>query len=177
MHAVAFKNNSKRWENIDASVDVVKPVDDIKEGEGEREYYSWPSVDGVHISQVGDFDFELRGASLQPRFLQVCVPVQGEAAGLSRHARLPALEAGVVEHRGGRVVDLAQGGRNLVSSHLVVDLQGRQQNVSLGVGLGGRDRSHIKNGLQWLIAHVRPEWGCFQTGWWIAAVGEGARPS
>lgn len=35
---VAFKNN-KRLENVDTSVDVVKPVDDVKEGEGEGEYY------------------------------------------------------------------------------------------------------------------------------------------
>lgn len=161
---MAFKNNSKRLGN-DASVDVVKPVDDIKEGEGEGEYYPWPSVDGVDIGQVRDFDFELRGTSLQPRFLQVGVPVQAEAAGLSRRARLPVLEAGVVERHGGRVVDLTQGGGNLIRPHLVVDLQGRQQNVPLGVGLGGGDRSHVKNGLQWVIAHVRRAWE-------IATVGE-----
>lgn len=74
----------------------------------------------------------------------MCVPVQAEAAGLSRHARFPVLEPRVVKHRGGRVVDLAQGGRNLVCPYLVVDLQSRQQNIPLGVGLGGRDRSDVK---------------------------------
>lgn len=74
----------------------------------------------------------------------MCVPVQAEAAGLSCCARLPVLEPRVVEDHRGRVVDLAQGGCNLVCPHLVVDLQGRQQNVPLGVGLGRRDRSDVK---------------------------------
>lgn len=154
-----------------ALVDIVKPVDDIKETEGEGEYYPWPSVDGVHIGQVGDFDFELTGTSPQPRFLQVCVPVQAEASGLSRRARLPVLEARVVERGGRRVVDLAQRGGDFVCPHLVVDLQGRQQNVPLGVGLAGETGARLKNGLRWLIAHVRRARGCFRTGWRIAAVG------
>lgn len=76
------------------------------------------------------------------------VPVQAEAAGLSRRARLPVLDPRVVEHHGGGVVGLAQRGRDLVPSHLVVDLQGCQQNVPLGVDLGTTDRSAVKNGLR-----------------------------
>lgn len=54
---------------ISALIDVVKPVDDVEEGEAEGEYYPWPSVDGVHIRQVWDFDFELRRSSPQAGFL------------------------------------------------------------------------------------------------------------
>lgn len=74
----------------------------------------------------------------------MCAPVQAVAAGLLRPTRLPVLNPRVVEHHGGRVVGLAQGGRDLIPSHLVVDLQGRQQDVPLGVDLGTADRSGVK---------------------------------
>lgn len=77
----------------------------------------------------------------------MCVPVQAEAARLARRTRLPVLDPRVVEHHGGRVVGLAQSGCDLIPSHLVVDLQGCQQNVPLGVDLGTTDRSSVKNGL------------------------------
>lgn len=64
-------SKTKRYglKNISALVDVVKPVDYVEEGEGEGENNPRPSVDGVHVGQVWDFDFELRGSSPQARFL------------------------------------------------------------------------------------------------------------
>ena len=67
----------------------------------------------------------------------MCVPLQAGA----RPARLPVLDARVVEHHGGGIVRLAHGGCDLIPSHLVMDLQGCQQNVPLGVDLGTTDRS------------------------------------
>lgn len=81
------------------------------------------------------------------------VPVQADAARLSRRARLPVLDTWVVEHRGGGVVGLAHSRCNLIPSHFVVDLQGCQQNVPLGVDLDATDRSAVKNGL-WAEASV-----------------------
>lgn len=78
------------------------------------------------------------------------VPVQAEAPLVSRHARLPVLDPRVVQRHGGGggVVGLAHRGRDLIPSHLVVDLQGCQQNVPLGVDLGTTDKSAVKNGLR-----------------------------
>ena len=96
----------------------------------------------------------------------MCVPVQAEAPLVSRHARLSVLDPRVVQRHGGGggVVGLAHRGRDLIPSHLVVDLQGCQQNVPLGVDLGTTDKSGVKNGLRaeaWLTddtgaACVRP---------------------
>lgn len=44
-------------------------------------------------------------------------------------------------------MDLAQGRCNLVPPDFVVDLQGCQQNVPLGVDLEATDSSAVKNGL------------------------------
>lgn len=79
----------------------------------------------------------------------MCVPVQAEAAQLLRRARLPVLDPRVVEHHGGGVVGLTQGGYDLIPSHLVVDLQGCQQNVPLGVDLGTTDRNAVK---KWAVS-------------------------
>lgn len=80
----------------------------------------------------------------------MCVPVQAEATRLLRQAGLPVLDARVVEHHGGRVVSLAHGGGgDLVPSHLVVDFQGCQQNVPLGVDLGTTDRAGVK---KWAVS-------------------------
>lgn len=43
-------------------VDVVKPVDDVEEGEDGWEDDPRPFVNGVHVSQVGDVDLQLRRA-------------------------------------------------------------------------------------------------------------------
>lgn len=42
-------------------VDVVEPVDQVEEGEGDGEDHTGPLVDGVDVGQVGDLDLELRG--------------------------------------------------------------------------------------------------------------------
>lgn len=76
----------------------------------------------------------------------MCVPVQTEAARVTRPAWFPVLDPRVVEHHGGGVVSLAHGCCDFIRSHLIVDLQGRQQNVPLGVDLGTTDRSSVKNG-------------------------------
>lgn len=68
------------------------------------------------------------------------VPVHAEAAGLPRRAGLPALEPRRVEHHGGGgVAAVAQRGGHLVARRLVVDLQGGQKDVALGVHLHAAD--------------------------------------
>lgn len=83
----------------------------------------------------------------------MCIPVQTEATGLTRRTWFPVLDPRVVKHHGGGVVSLANGGCDLVPSHLIVDLQGCQQNVTLGVDLGTTDSGGVKNGL-WAEAAV-----------------------
>lgn len=80
-------------------------------------------------------------------FLKVGVPVQAEAARFVWRAGLPVLDPHVVEHHGRRVVSLAQNGCDLITTHLVVDLQGCQQNVPMGVDLGITDGRKVKNEL------------------------------
>lgn len=46
---------------IAALVDIIKPVDQIEEGEGDGEDYPGPLVYGVDICEVRDLDFELGG--------------------------------------------------------------------------------------------------------------------
>lgn len=120
-------------------VDVVQPVDDVEKREGEGKYYPWPSVDGIDVGQVWDFNLELRGASTQAAPPHVRVPVNAEAAGIPRRAGLPALEPWRVEHHGGGVVAVAQRGGYLVACRLIVDLQGGKQDVALGVHLDAAD--------------------------------------
>lgn len=69
------------------------------------------------------------------------IPVQAEAALLTCRARLPVLDPRVVKHHGRGVVGLAHSCCNLIPSHFVVNLQGCQQNVPLGVDLDATDRS------------------------------------
>lgn len=51
------------------SVDVVEPVDDVEKGKDGGEDHPRPLIDQVHVSQVGDVDLQLRGASPQSTFL------------------------------------------------------------------------------------------------------------
>lgn len=44
---------------IAALVDIVKPVDQVEEGECDWEYDTGPLIYGVDICEVGDLDFEL----------------------------------------------------------------------------------------------------------------------
>lgn len=63
---LSFRNKNETetgLKNISALIDIIKPVDKVEEGEGAGEYYPRPSVDGVHVSEVWDFDFELRRSS------------------------------------------------------------------------------------------------------------------
>ena len=58
-------------------VHIIKPVDDVEEGENHWEEYAGPPIYGIHISQVGNGDFQLGGASPQAAFLLCHVPFQG----------------------------------------------------------------------------------------------------
>lgn len=120
-----------------ALIHIVQPVDHIKEGESGREYYPWPSIDGVHVCEVRDFDLELRGAPSQPWLLGVhAAALQAVAAVAARHTLFPVLDPWVVEDHGGRVaLRFADAGGDLVAGHLVVDLQGGHEDVALGIDL------------------------------------------
>ena len=70
--------------------------------------------------------------------LELGVPV--EAVARTRGpARLPALDAGtcagVVKSHDGGVPAVRQAGGDLISCHLIVDLQGGQQDITVGLRL------------------------------------------
>lgn len=85
-----------------ALVHIVKPIDDVEEGKNHWEEYAGPPVYGIHISQVGDGDFQLGGASPQAAFLLCHVSFQGiSAKGMPGQPGFPILEVGriVSQHR------------------------------------------------------------------------------
>lgn len=53
-------------------IHVVKPVDEIKKGKDGGKYYPRPSIDGVDVRKIRDFDFQLRGASAQSSLFGRC---------------------------------------------------------------------------------------------------------
>lgn len=113
--------------------DVVEPVDEVEEGENRREDDSWPAVDGVHIRQIGDFDFELRGSPPQATPFHLGGAIQGVAAGRARAdaaALLAVLDVrrgrAVQLHHGLRVSNVCHAGGDLTSRHFVMDLQSGQ---------------------------------------------------
>lgn len=122
-------NNNKHL-NKTVHSDIVEPVDEVEQWENGGEDDPWPAVDGVHIRQVGDFDFELRGPPPQAAAFHLGSPVQGVAAGGARAD--PAALLAVLDVRWGRAVQLHHGlrvpnvrhaGGDLTSRHLVMDLQ------------------------------------------------------
>lgn len=52
-------NNDERQKQIWS--DVVEPVNEVEQRKNGREDDARPPVDGVHVRQVGDFNFELGG--------------------------------------------------------------------------------------------------------------------
>lgn len=73
---------------------IVKPINDVKKGKRDGEKHSRPLVYGIHISQVGDFDFELGGAPADAPLAGHPVPVQGAPVALAAAQRLAVLDAG-----------------------------------------------------------------------------------
>lgn len=115
-------------------VNIVKPINDVKKRKGDREKHSGPLVYGIHISQVGDFDFELRGAPADAPLAVRAVPVQRAPVCLAAAQRLPVLDAGaVVRVHGGLGVSHAR--EHFRAARLVPDFQGAEENVAVGVDL------------------------------------------
>lgn len=112
---------------------IVKPVYDVEQREGDGEKHSGPLVYGVHISQVGDLDFELRGAPADAP-LAVRVAVQRVPVGLAGGPGLAVVDAGaVVRVHGG--VGVAHAREHFRAARLVPDFQGAEDNVAVGVDL------------------------------------------
>lgn len=61
-------------------MDVVKPVDQVEEGERDRKDDSGPLVYGVDVREVRDLDFELRGPPPQATLLVAHRPVDGRSS-------------------------------------------------------------------------------------------------
>lgn len=119
--------------------DVVEPVDEVEQWENGGEDDSGPAVDGVHIRQVWDFNFELGGPSPQAAPL-LGGAVQGVAAGRARAdsaALLAVLDVrrwrAVQLHHGLRVPNVRHAGGDLGARHFVMDLQGGEQNVPVAM--------------------------------------------
>lgn len=75
---------------------IVKPIHDVEKREGDGEKHSGPLVYGIHISQVGDLDFELRGAPADAPLAVRAVAVQRVPVGLARGPGLAVVDAGAV---------------------------------------------------------------------------------
>lgn len=119
-------------------IHIVKPVDEIEKGKNGGEYYPWPSIDGVDVRKIWDFDFQLWRASAQPSLFGLRVSLQAVPP---RPARLPVLDPWVIQHHRGGVSGIADAGGDLVPGHFVMDLQRGQQDVPLRVHLrGGKSR-------------------------------------
>lgn len=74
---------------------IVKPINDVKKRKGDGEEHSGPLVYGIHVSQVGDFDFELRGASADaPRCARRAGPARARTPTAAHW--LAVLDAGAV---------------------------------------------------------------------------------
>lgn len=116
------------------SVYIVKPINDIKKRKGDGEKHSGPLVYGIHVSQVGDLDFELGGTPADAPLAGHPVPVQGAPIGLTAAQRLAVLDAGaVIGVHGGLGVTHAR--EHFRATRLIPDFQGAEENVTVGVDL------------------------------------------
>lgn len=120
--------------------DIVEPINKVEQWENRREDNPWPPVNGVHIRQIRDFDFELWGPPSQAISFQLGGPVQGVAASQARTrsaALLAVLDVcrghAVQLHHGLRVSNVRHAGGDLASRHFVMDLQGSEQDAPLAV--------------------------------------------
>lgn len=75
---------------------IVKPINDIKKGKCDGEEHSGPLVYGVHVSQVRDLHFELRGTSADATLAGHPVPVQPSSEALTAAQWFAVLDAGAV---------------------------------------------------------------------------------
>lgn len=122
---------------------IVKPINDVKKRKGDGEEHSGPLVYGIHISQVGDFDFELRGAPAEAPLAVGAVPVQRAPVRLAAAQRLAVLDAGtVVRVHGG--LGVAPAREHFRAASLVPDLQGAEENVAVGVHLTEKRRAQAQ---------------------------------
>lgn len=119
-------------------IHVVKPVDEIEKGKHGGEYYPWPSIDGVDVCEIWDFDFQLRRASAQSSLFRLRVSLQAVPPWA---ARLPVLDPWVIQHHRGGVSRIADAGGDLVPGHFIMDLQRSQQDVPLRVHLRGKEQT------------------------------------
>lgn len=123
-------------------IHIIKPIDQIKERKSCGEDNPWPSVDGVDVCQIRDFDFQLWGASAQSSFLGLSVTLQTGSSGVPVWAaRLPVLDASIIQHQGGGVSSIGNAGSDLVSGYFIMDLERRQQNVPLRVHLRSKRKA------------------------------------
>lgn len=124
---------------------IVKPINDVKKRKGDGEKHSGPLVYGIHVSQVGDFDFELRGAPADAPLAVRAVPVERAPVGLAAAQRLAVLDAGAVVrvHRG---LGVAHTREHFRAARLIPDFQGAEENVAVGVDLRREDTSDTRPG-------------------------------
>lgn len=121
-------------------VDIIKPVDQIEEGEGDGEDDPGPLVYGVDVCEVWDLDFELRGPPPQAVLLVPHGPIQGwSTVQVSARHGLSVLDAGAVvgEHGGAWVVERSH---HIWTAHL--GGQVCQEDVAMSVDLQ-RDLSSL----------------------------------
>lgn len=102
---------------------IVQPINDVEKRKGNREKHSGPLVYGIHISQIRDFDFQLRGAPADAPLAVRAMAVQRVPVRLAAAHRLAVLDAGaVVGVHGGVAVTHAR--EHFGATRLVPDFQG-----------------------------------------------------
>lgn len=122
---------------------IVKPIHDVEKGKGDGEKHSGPLVYGIHISQVGDLDFELRGAPADAPLAVRAVAVQRVPVGLAGGPGLAVVDAGaVVRVHGG--VGVAHAREHFRAARLVPDFQGAEDNVAVGVDLAEKEHAQAQ---------------------------------
>lgn len=123
------KSNNNKHLNKTAQSDIVEPVDEVEQWENGGKNDPWPAVNGIHIRQIRDFDFELRGPPSQATAFHLSRPVQGVAAGgawADSTALLTVLDVrrgrAVQLHHGLRVPNVRHTGGDLASRYFIMDL-------------------------------------------------------
>lgn len=75
---------------------IVKPINDIKKRKGDGEEHSGPLVYGVHVRQVRNLHFELRGAPADAPLAGHPMPVQPTPEAFAAAQWFAILDAGAV---------------------------------------------------------------------------------
>lgn len=120
-------------------VHIIKPIDDVEEGEDYGEEYAGPPIDGIHISQVGDGDFQLGGTSSEAALLLGHMSFQGiSAKTMPGQPSFPVLDAGGIIGQHG-APGVSKSHHCLRGGHFVFYLKGAQQDVLMGVHLQERE--------------------------------------